>query len=171
MIGIMTSFSKIGPVECTCSYELQTKICVEEWGFHGYAVTDIYDDTDLFTAMVYSGSTGFDMRGASTITWESIKNPGQRGIKAVQADGTSINENIYDHDLDMMKALRASNKRYFWSIAQSNVMNRYNNTTHVVSHITWWRGLYIALIVIFGTLTAAGVAMFALSTVKGKKEA
>ena len=65
MRGLMISFSKIGPVECTASYELMTEILKEEWGFKGYAVTDIYDDTDIYGAVLASGTTCFDTRGIS----------------------------------------------------------------------------------------------------------
>ena len=63
MRGLMTSFSKIGAVECTSSYGLMTEILANEWGFIGYAVTDIYDDVDLWTAVLNSGTTCFDTRG------------------------------------------------------------------------------------------------------------
>ena len=65
MTGLMTSFSKIGPIECTCSTGLMTDILKNEWGFRGYAVTDIYDDTDLWAAVLVSGTTCFDTRGIS----------------------------------------------------------------------------------------------------------
>ncbi len=66
MRGLMCSFSKIGPVECTASRGLMTDILQNEWGFHGYAVTDISDDFDLFTAIAYAGTTGYDVRRGHT---------------------------------------------------------------------------------------------------------
>ena len=65
MKGVMTSFSKVGPVECTSSYGLITGILKNEWGFHGYCVTDIYDDTDLYGSVLNSGVTCWDTRGIS----------------------------------------------------------------------------------------------------------
>lgn len=44
---------------------LMTEILANEWGFIGYAVTDIYDDVDLWSAVLNSGTTCFDTRGES----------------------------------------------------------------------------------------------------------
>lgn len=175
MIGLMTSFSKIGPVECTCSYELQTGIAVNEWGFHGYAVTDIYDDTDLYSAMVYSGSTGYDVRAWTNLKYEDLQGRDTEGnsnrtLPRIQNDGTTITKELYANDADFQNALKASNKRYLWVLAQSSVMNRYNSTTYRVRLMTWWRATYIACIAVSAVLTAASAAMFVASSVKSKKE-
>ena len=44
-----------------------TEILANEWGFIGYAVTDIYDDVDLWSAVLNSGTTCFDTRGQAGI--------------------------------------------------------------------------------------------------------
>lgn len=159
MIGLMTSFSKIGPVECTCSRGLLTGILVEEWGFNGYAVTDLSDDTDLYYAAVYAGITGYDLRGRTNITYESLQG-------FAQYDGSKISYNMIRTDNDFQQALRLSNKRMVWAITQSNVMNAYNSTTHRVSHMTWWRVAYITGIAVTSVLTVAAAVMFVVSAVK-----
>lgn len=65
MRGLVVSFSETGPVECTASYGLMTDILRNEWGSEGYAVTDIYDGTDLYGAVLTSGTTCFDTRGVA----------------------------------------------------------------------------------------------------------
>lgn len=163
MIGLMTSFSKIGPVECTCSRGLLTGILIEEWGFNGYAVTDLSDDTDLYYAAVYAGITGFDLRGRTNITYESLQS-------FTQYDGSKISYNMIRTDNDFQQAMRLSNKRMVWALTQSNVMNAYNSTTHRVSHMTWWRTAYISGICVMSALTAAAVAMCVISAVKGRRK-
>lgn len=162
MIGLMTSYSKIGPVECTCSHGLLTDILIEEWGYHGYTVTDLGDDADLYYAAVYAGITGYDMRGKSNINYEMLQ-------KENQLDGKAITANRIASDNDIQEAIRNSNKRMLWTIAQSNVMNRYNSSTHIESRMTWWRAAYISALVITGVFTVAALSLYAVSVVKGRK--
>ena len=51
-------------------------------------------------------------------------------------------------------------------------MNRVNATTHSEWNMTWWRGLYIAGIVVFAVITAASLALYVVSEIlKKRKEA
>ena len=99
MRGLMISFSKIGPIECTASYEMMTEILKEEWGFKGYAVTDIYDDTDLYGAVLGSGTTCYDTRGISgfygSTTLENCS------TFASQIDGTKVSANLLNGDASL----------------------------------------------------------------------
>lgn len=114
MKGVMTSFSKVGPVECTSSYGLITGILKNEWGFHGYCVTDIYDDTDLYGSVLNSGVTCWDTRGISgfdggtTIESTSIfakQNDGLTpGIETVKGDA-HLQQNVKDAAHNVLFAL------------------------------------------------------------------
>ena len=166
MIGLMISFSKIGGVECTCSHGLLTDILRGEWGFHGYAVTDIYDDNDLFAAVLYAGSTGYDMRGlegygSTTIIGTSL---------GTQKDGSTITANSFAGDATLQQSLRTSNHDLLWALAQSNLTNRYSENTRSVWLMTWWRAVYISAIVVFSVAALSSAAMYTLSYIKGKKE-
>lgn len=163
MIGLMTSFSKIGGVECLCSRGLMTNILKEEWGFHGYAVTDIFDDTDCYTAGVYAGITGWDIRGAS----------GFYDKTTVQSRFTDLGEEIkaenYAHDADMQQAFKDSVHNTLWAFCQTNLVNRYNASSHLEWQMTWWRGVYIAAIVVFSVVTVACVVLYVVSLKKEEK--
>ena len=171
MLGLMISFSKIGPVECTASRGLLTDILCEEWGFRGYATTDIFDDPNLFSAVVYAGATGFDFRGKSNIDMTIFDATSiYGGVPANQIDGTKITTSLYDGDADMMQAIKDSNKRTFYVLANSNLMNSYNSTSHTVSLMTWWRAAYISLITVTAVLAAGSAAMYAVAAIKSTKE-
>lgn len=171
MLGLMISFSKIGPVECTASRGLLTDILCEEWGFHGYATTDIFDDPNLFSAVVYAGATGFDFRGKTDIDMTIFDATSiYGGVPANQIDGTKITTSLYDGDADMMQAIKDSNKCTFYVLANSNLMNNYNSTSHTVSLMTWWRATYISLIVVTAVLAAGSAAMYAVTAIKSRKE-
>ncbi len=168
MKGLMVSFSKIGPVECTVSTGLMTEILKNEWGFRGYAVTDIYDDFDLYGAVLTSGATCYDTRGMSGFyTDTTLDSP----RFANQTDGSVISANVFAGDANAQAAVRESAHNVLYAIASSNLMNRYNATTHVVKLNTWWRSTYYAAIGCSAALTALFAVLYVLSKRKEKEAA
>lgn len=145
-----------------------TEILANEWGFIGYAVTDIYDDVDLWTAVLNSGTTCFDTRGQSgfysTTTLESSY------LFQNLIEGVGLSKNLIDGDANLQLKLKdAVHKNiYAWSV--SNLMNRYNATTRVESQMTWWRAAYYAAAGISAVVMVGSAAMYVLSSKDKKKE-
>jgi beta-glucosidase len=83
-----------------------------------------------------------------------------------QADGTTVTTDLYANDLTIQKALRQSNHDLLWAFCQSNLMNRYNSTTHSEWQLTWWRGAYIAAIAVTGALTVLAFVLYVKPTKK-----
>lgn len=168
MRGLMVSFSKIGPVECTASYEMMTNILKKEWGFKGYAVTDIYDDTDIYGAVLASGTTCFDTRGISgfygSTTLENCS------TFATQVDGTKLSSELLSGDARLQNAVKEASHNILYAFSQSNLMNRYNSTTHIEQAMTWWRMAYIAAIAVFGILLLASGVLYVLSSKRKESE-
>lgn len=168
MRGLMISFSKIGPVECTASYELMTEILKEEWGFKGYAVTDIYDDTDIYGAVLASGTTCFDTRGISgffgATTLENCS------TFATQVDGSKVSAQLLSGDAKLQNAVKDSCHNILYAFSQSSLMNRYNSTTHIEQTMTWWRMAYMAAIAAFGILLLASGALYVVSSKRKERE-
>lgn len=168
MRGLMISFSKIGPVECTASYELMTEILKEEWGFKGYAVTDIYDDTDIYGAVLASGTTCFDTRGISgfygATTLENCS------TFATQVDGSKVSAQLLSGDARLQNAVKDSCHNILYAFSQSSLMNRYNSTTHIKQTMTWWRMAYMAAIAAFGILLLASGALYVVSSKRKERE-
>lgn len=168
MRGLMISFSKIGPVECTASYELMTEILKEEWGFKGYAVTDIYDDTDIYGAVLASGTTCFDTRGISgfygATTLENCS------TFATQVDGSKVSAQLLSGDVRLQNAVKDSCHNILYAFSQSSLMNRYNSTTHIEQTMTWWRMAYMAAIAAFGILLLASGALYVVSSKRKERE-
>lgn len=167
MNGLMTSFSKIGPVECTASTGLMTEILKNEFGFHGYAVTDIYDDTDIYGAVLTSGVTSYDMRGMagfhSTTTLENTQN------LMGQVDGTTVSAKLFEGDANAQQHIKESVHNTLYALSRSNLMNRYNSTTHIAQNMTWWRALYIGLIAGSGILMVLFAVLFMVKAGKDKE--
>ena len=168
MRGLMISFSKIGPVECTASYELMTEILKEEWGFKGYAVTDIYDDTDIYGAVLASGTTCFDTRGISgfygATTLENCS------TFATQVDGSKVSAQLLSGDARLQNAVKDSCHNILYAFSQSSLMNRYNSTTHIEQTMTWWRMANMAAIAAFGILLLASGALYVVSSKRKERE-
>ena len=168
MRGLMVSFSKIGPVECTASYELMTEILKEEWGFKGYAVTDIYDDTEIYGAVLASGTTCFDTRGISgfygATTLENCS------TFATQVDGSKVSAQLLSGDARLQNAVKDSCHNILYAFSQSSLMNRYNSTTHIEQTMTWWRMAYMAAIAAFGILLLASGALYVVSSKRKERE-
>ncbi|MGN0071753.1 MAG: glycoside hydrolase family 3 C-terminal domain-containing protein [Atopobiaceae bacterium] len=160
--GLMTSFSKIGPVECTCSSGLMTNILQKEWGAHGYFVTDIYDDADLYAAVLNSGVTCFDTRGYSGFNDDGSSIYSTQ-IFASQHNGIQAGVKTVEHDANLQSHVKDSVHNVLYALEQSNLVNRYNSTAKVEKRMTWWRGAYLGLaaasgIVAIGALaSAAGI--------------
>ncbi len=168
MLGVMTSFSKIGPVEVTCSYNMVTNILKNEWGFKGYCVTDIYDDMDLYGSVLTSGVTCYDSRGMSGFYGSTRLD--NTAFFAGQVDGSMIDATLFEHDANAQRAIRESAKQNLYALSRSNMMNRYNSTTKVVRQMTWWRGAYYGMIAVSGILLIVCFVLYVLADRKSRKK-
>ncbi len=167
MRGLMVSFSKIGPVECTASVGLMTNILAKEWGFRGYAVTDIYDDFDIYGAVLTSGTTCYDTRGMSGFYTNTTLDGGRF---ADQVDGSVVNAEVFKGDLKAQEAIKASVHKILFAMSQSNLMNRYDASTRVVKLPVFWRTAYQAAEWGFGALMVLFAVLYIVAKLK-KKEA
>ena len=168
MRGLRTSFSKIGSIECTTSEGLMTEILANEWGFIGYAVTDIYDDVDLWSAVLNSGTTCFDTRGQSGfygVTTLSSSNLFQNLI-----EGRGLDAHFIDGDLNLQQKLKDAVHKNIYAWTESHLMNRYNATTHMESQMTWWRAAYYGMAGVSGAVLVLGAAMYVVASIRKKEE-
>ena len=152
MLGVMTSFSKIGGIECTVSEGLLTGILAEEWGFNGYMVSDLKDDLDLMPQAFKAGLGGYDWR-----TFDDDIKPW-------------MNADNFKYDADLMLAIKEVVHKKLYVFANTSLMNMVNTTTHSVWNMTWWRGLYIGGIIVFSVLTFAAAAMYVTAVLVNKKK-
>lgn len=166
MRGLMTSFSKIGGVECTCSYGLMTEILQNEWNFIGYGVTDIYDDTDLWTAVLASGTTCYDTRGQSGF-YNTTFLEGNR-LFSTQMNSETLSATLIENDAELQLKLKDAVHKNIYSWSVSHVMNRYVGEVSVIWQWTWWRAIYYGLMAVSGVMMVVSVVMYA-KTMKRKE--
>lgn len=152
MLGVMTSFSKLGGIECTVNKGLLTDILANEWGFNGYMVSDLKDDLDLMPQAFKAGLGGYDWRTESDdITpYRDVDN--------------------FRFDAELLQCMKKVARQKMYAFANSNFMNNVNTTTHSVWNMTWWRAAYISGIVISAVLVLAALGMLIACFVINKKE-
>ena len=167
MRGLMTSFSKIGAIECTSSYGLMTEILANEWGFIGYAVTDIYDDVDLWTAVLNSGTTCFDTRGREGFYGNTTLD--NCDLFKTQMYSDPLSAHLIDGDANLQLKLKDAVHKNIFAWSESHLMNRYNATTHFGSRMTWWRATYMGLEIGSDVLAVACAALYVMSSMKKKE--
>lgn len=160
MRGMMTSFSKIGAVECTASKGLLTGIARDEWGFVGYIVTDISDDLDLFASVVEAGATGYDLRGRFA----------EEGFPSHTNEGQPISAKMFEGDATILNQIKEAAHNTIWAFCQTNLMNAYNASTSFQQLATWWRVLYTVAIAVTGIMFVGSAALYTISVCKNKKE-
>jgi len=167
MRGLMTSFSKIGGVECTCSYGLMTEILANEWGFIGYGVTDIYDDVDLWAAVLNSGTTCFDTRGQAGFYGSTTLSSSFLFTNQIN-EGRGLDVDFINGDLNLQLKLKEAVHKNIFAWSESHVMNRYAGETHVEQLMPWWRTTYYAAIGVSAVLMALCAVMYVMNSKKDK---
>ena len=153
-LGVMSSYNRIGAVAPSANYGVMVQILRGEWDFNGYNVTDF---------------TGVDLKAAPK---ESIL----YGTTAFCGFGVSENITYWtpealSGDHDMLAAIRQNTHYILYALANSAAMNGVNSTTHTENVMTWWRVLYITLIVVFAVATVVCLIGFVFSKRKKKAQA
>ncbi len=148
MIGVMTSFNRLGVVWSGASFNLMTNVLREEFGMDGIAITDC----TMF-------GTPFDYR-LGVLAGQNIWDGMSMGMATLDDLG---------NDAVMVTAVREAVKRIAYTISGSLAMNGIDSSTIIVSVMPWWSVLIWALGAVFAVLTVAGAVLTVLSFMKGGK--
>ncbi len=148
----MTSYNRIGAVPPSANKSVMVDIMRNEWGFHGYNVTDFTGvslkaspkESILFgtTAFCGFGKPSFDYWNADTIT-------------------------TYP---EMCAAIKTDIKYILYSVCHSNILNNTDVTIKTVQLETSWRTMYKTMIGVSAGLVAVFGALSLFTTLKKKKE-
>ena len=152
MLGVMTSFSKLGGIECTVNEGLLSGILAGEWNYNGYIVSDLKDDLDLMPQAFLAGLGGYDWRTES----DDID-----PYKDVE---------FFRYDAELLKAMKEVCHQKMYVFANSSFMNTVNTSTHTVWNMTWWRMAYIVGIAASAALTLIALVLYAIAAAKNNKK-
>ena len=155
-LGVMTSFSRIGPTYVGAHTGLISDILCKEWGFNGYIISDMVNPASYMTwkESVIAGTTNFDAADINELWYSYI------------TDTT----NTFAHDAKMLSAIKERVHNTLYVYAQSNAMNGINSSSHRVELNVWWRTAYKAIYYGSIALTALCAVGYVVASVQeGKK--
>lgn len=156
-LGAMTAFNRLGCTYAGANKNLMTNVLREEWGFHGYIITDMINGEHYMTAKeaIVAGNSHFctsNELAASGGPWDYM-----------------TPDNI-KNDATMMKALERNMHDTMWVLVNSNAMNGRGEHNYPVWKMTWWRATYISAIVVSTAITVVAAALYVTGTVKQKRK-
>ena len=151
-LGVMTAYNRIGAVAPSANVSVIRNIMMNEWGFHGYNVTDFTGVSlkAMPKESIMNGTTAFCGFGASVDYWTAEALSGDR---------------------QMLLSIKEDMHNILYALANSAALNGVNETTHTEEVQTWWRTLYKAGTWGFGILAALSCVMAVASKFIKKKEA
>ena len=128
VLGIMSSFNRIGPVWAGGCYPLITQVLQNEWGYDGCILTDYYHPWFMSTEQAVMAGGSFSL------------------------DPEKIKFNVGTDDKELQYYLRESVKGVLYAVANSNGVNGY---IHGTEEIPYWFNYYTLLIVLNAVLVLA----------------
>lgn len=134
----MAAFNCLGVCNVARNYALLTEVVRDEWNWKGFIDTDANDCTDTPELCVVSGIDEFCLTSAID---KDI-------AKAAKAG-----------DAYLVDALVNTNKRFYYTYLQSNLVNGLTSETQVVSGTGWWQKALIGVDVGAGALLVVCAVM------------
>lgn len=160
-LSIMTALNRVGITYASAHAGLLQDILYGEQGYEGFLMTDIlisnFAEYQTVKESVIAGTT---LMGISSDTLIGSNGPWSyftaEGVKGAR---------------ELVSAIRTNTKHLLYALANSNAMNGVNETSEVVSQMTWWRWAYAGGIAVTAVLTLLGIAMYLYACRKEGKEA
>ncbi len=151
-LGTMLSFSNIG---CRQMYQDQatlTQVLRNEWGFKGVTITD-------------------SVKGATKVPTIASLVAGSDTFNADAGRASEVKKYLLaKKDGYVLQSLRESNKRFYYAMVNSNLMNGLSENTVIKEFTPWWQpALYTIIGVIGLTLLLSGVMFIVNGYVKPRK--
>lgn len=148
-LSAMAAFNCLGVCNVARNYALLTEVVRGEWDWKGFIDTDANDCVDTPAVCVVSGIDEFCLTSAID----------KEIAKAVNAG-----------DEYLLNALINTNKRFYYSYLQSNLVNGLTSDTEVSSGNSWWQNALIGVDVAAGIILLVSGGLYIGLTVLQKKK-
>ena len=132
-------------------------VCMYEWGFRGYAITDCTNARldgyqGDYIDQIVSGTDGFCM------TNDQI------------AKQTVLDYLDATDDGALVEHIKQAAKDYYYMLSRSNGINGFSSNTEIVTLTPWWQTALNSCIAVFSVLTAAGLVLLTVTLIRNKKK-
>lgn len=148
--NVMTSLNRVGCDWVGASTALQNDILRSEWGFDGYTLTD-----NAMGAYMYG-------RAIALGTDKLMLLPGYDR-------NAELNKAALLQDATLFAAVREACHRILYVYANSKAMNGVSSNMEIVPVMPWWKTTLVAIDVVLGILSVAGIALFVATELKERK--
>lgn len=153
-LSSMMSFTSFGMnSDLYSDRNLLTGVVRDEWGWKGVNITD-------------------NLNGNTSVNAVEALVAGTDTFNAAVQKGRDIRSYLSDNDDGyVLQCLRQANKRFFYAMSRSTLINGLTVDTEVSDFVPWWQTALIAICSVVGVITAGCAAMYVVSAVKNRKEA
>lgn len=153
--SIMTAFNRAGEIFTGAHKGLMTNILREEWGFQGFAVTDMIGSPNYVNPRdsLVAGTNGMLIASSANFI-----NGNMNGWAEFTVEGLA-------EDMDMQQALQDSVHHALWKFINSNVTNGWTRDAKIRSITTWYDQLLTGIISATAVITAIALASYVTLTV------
>ena len=158
-LGIMTAFNRVGCYTANAHTGLLMNILRKEWGFQGLESQDFIQGANYAVLKEYALNGG-------TMTC----NTGDSTMAAVSEKWPYWTVENVSKDTDLLSAIKQAMTWQAYALANSNAMDGYAPTTHLVSVRTWYDNAITGTEVAFAVLTLLCAAMYINSVRKSKSK-
>lgn len=153
-LGVMGGYNRIGVTYSNAHTGLMQNILRGEWGFKGILSTDMGDH-------IYMQSPAECIMAGTTMIANSADSYTDEGKIWAYANASKISS-----DSELLENLQQNMKYQWYAYANSNLMNGTSENSYVENVMTWWRVLFIVLIVASAVLLAGSLAGYAAASFK-----
>jgi beta-glucosidase len=157
-LAVMTAYNRVGVYTDNSHTGLLINILRGEWGFKGLMSEDFIMDAN-YVCLKEAVLNGVTMSC----------NTGDNTMAAVSEKYSYWTVENVGKDAQLMAALKQAMTYQAYALANSNAMDGYTPTTHLVNVNTWYDNLILGLQIAFALLTLLGIVMYARSAKKGDK--
>ena len=160
-MSVMGGFNRLGCTYCSYSYELNTEVLRNEWGFEGHVTTD------AIAGSLYKQNWGTALSAGTDYFCFNAFLP-MMGVKdAVEG----IGELLEQGDGYILACLRNAVKNTVYTWLHTVSVNGLSSSSMIVSITPWWKTALNVMIGVFAVGTAASLAGFLVTSgKKGRKK-
>lgn len=162
-LSVMDSFNRLGLTFASYSYELNTTVLRDEWGFKGHVTTDAIAGSLYKQNWGTSLSAGVDFYCFNNF----IAAFGSDAPDALEGIGTLVEGG----DGYILQCLREAAKRDVYALLHTYVSNGLSSSTEIVSVTPWWQTALYVIDVIVGCAAVISLILFLVSSKKRKENA